>query len=229
MQILRRGGEHLEAREYWRWAALAALLLVVTLLVAAALSSSRRVGPPVLLVAIGLLAAVSPARKILGRIRAARKGQLGERLVTQLLERLPGDYFLVNDIVLSTGNIDHVLTGPCGVVVIETKRVAGRIHCDGDHWTVNGRRSKSYSKQAKAGAMAVKGLLAVRHPEFAREFVKAVVVFTEPRCELQISRPAVAVVRFSQLLAHVVELGQARRMDRALAHIAARSLMDGAR
>jgi hypothetical protein len=39
----------------------------------------------------------------------------------------------------------------------------------------------------------------------------------------------VAVVRFSQLLAHVVELGQARRMDRALAHIAARSLMDGAR
>jgi hypothetical protein len=70
---------------------------------------------------------------------------------------------------------------------------------------------------------------AARHPELAREFVQAVVVFTEPRCELQISRPAVAVVRFSQLLAHVVELGQARRMDRALAHIAARSLTDGAR
>jgi hypothetical protein len=227
MEILRRGGEHLEAREYWRWAALAALLLAVTVVVAAAVSPNRLVGLPVLFAVIGLLVAARPARKIAGRIRAARKGRLGERLVTQLLERLPDDYFLVNDVVLRAGNIDHVLTGPCGVVVIETKRVAGRIRCDGDLWTVNGRRIKSYSKQAKAGAIAVKTLLAARHPEFAREFVQAVVVVTEPRCELQIVRPEVAVVRFSQLLAYVVELGQVRRMDRARARIAARSLMGG--
>jgi hypothetical protein len=154
MEILRRGGEHLEAREYWRWAALAALLLPVTVVVAAAVSPNHLiVGPPVLLAVIGFFVVVRPARKILGRIRAARKGRLGERLVTQLLEHLPDDYLLVNDIVLGAGNIDHVLMGPCGVVVIETKRVAGHIRCDGDHWTVNGRRIKSYSKQAKAGAM----------------------------------------------------------------------------
>jgi hypothetical protein len=38
----------------------------------------------------------------------------------------------VNGVVLGAGNIDHVETGPCGIVVIETKRTVGNIGCEGD-------------------------------------------------------------------------------------------------
>ena len=232
MQVLRRGGEHLEAREYWWWTALAAVVLAAMAALGVVLQLGGDRGLPASVVALApilvvLLVARRPLRKIIGRIQAARKGRLGERLVTELLARLPDDYYLVNDIVVSAGNIDHIVTGPCGIVVIETKRVAGRIQCDGDRWSVNGRRRKSYSRQAKAGAIAVKTFLAARHPELRAVFVHAVVVFTHPLCVLQVNRAEVAVARFSELLPLVMELGRARPMDRRLAHAAARSLAGG--
>jgi len=63
-----------------------------------------------------------------GPLLRVRKGRLGERLITDLLKQLPDEYLLVNDIVLGPklGNVDHILVGPCGVLVIETKRLAGR-------------------------------------------------------------------------------------------------------
>ena len=72
--------------------------------------------------------------------------------------------------------------------------------------------------------MAVRQFLAARHPEFRREVVRTIVVFTDPRCELHVQQPEVAVVRGADLLARVVELGLTRKMDRGLAHIAAHGL-----
>jgi hypothetical protein len=135
MQVLRRGGEHLEAREYWRWVALAIVLVTVLVALAVAFRQLGVLRPsfpaaliPVLLV---LLVAGPAVRRITARIRAVRKGRLGEKLVTELLAGLPDEYYLVNDVGLGAGNIDHVVTGPCGIVVIETKRIAGHIGSEG--------------------------------------------------------------------------------------------------
>jgi hypothetical protein len=141
-----------------------------------------------------------------------------------LLERLPNDYYLINDVALRAGRVDHVLAGPCGIVVIATRRVSGHVQCDGDQWAVNGRPRKSYSRRAKASAIAVRKYLAARHPEFKREIVRTIVAFTEPRCELHVRQPEVAVVRGSELLARIVELGLTRQMDRGLAYAAAHRL-----
>lgn len=233
MQILRQGGEYLEAQEYWRWVALAVVAVAALVILAAALRDTAilRLPPslttlaPILVV---VLIASRAIRRIVPRIRAARKGRLGERLVTGLLARLPDDYYLVNDIVLRAGDIDHVLTGPCGVVVIETKRVAGQIHCVGDAWFVNGRRVKSYSRQAKAAAIAVRTLLASRHPKLRTGFERAVVVFTNPLCEVRVDRAEVAVARFSELIPLITELGRAGQMDQRLALASARALAGSA-
>ena len=72
--------------------------------------------------------------------------------------------------------------------------------------------------------MAVRKFLAARHPEFAREIVRSIIVFTNPRCELQLKEPTVAVVRADDVLARVVQLGLTRKMDRNLAYTAARRL-----
>lgn len=178
---------------------------------------------PLLLV---LVVACCATPRLALRLRPARKARPGERLDT-LLEQLPNDYYLINDLVLPTGRVDHVLAGPCGVVVIMIRRGAGRVQCEGDHWSLNGRARQSYSQRARSRAMAVRRFLASRHPEFKQEIVRSIVVFTNPRCELQLNHPTVAVVRGPELLARVVELGLHRRMDRNLAHAAAHHLAGG--
>jgi hypothetical protein len=96
--------------------------------------------------------------------------------------------------------------------VIETKRVAGTIACRGDGWTVNGRPVRSYSKQAKASAMAVKKFVTSRCPELGHEYVQAAVVLTDPLCRAVVQNSQVAVVRFSELLPLIATLASQRRM-----------------
>ena len=78
-------------------------------------------------------------------------GRKGESAVTKTLKSLPDDYVVLNDIVLPDrkGNVDHVLIGPNGVFVIETKNYSGFIKCEEDDWFVNGHRIRSLSRQAK--------------------------------------------------------------------------------
>lgn len=148
------------------------------------------------------------------RLHRVRQGRLGERLVTNLLGQLSDDYWLINDLVVAPrrGNVDHVVVGPCGVVVIETKRVAGHIRCYGDDWYVNGRLRRSMSRQANAGAVAVKDLLASRHPQFT-SFVTSIVVLTHPLCRVEVNRARATIVRYSELKQVILELADRRRMS----------------
>ncbi len=72
---------------------------------------------------VPLFIAASQARPIHRKVRRVQRGLEGEESITALLQHLPDDYLLVNDVVLprGRGNVDHVLLGPCGIVVIETK------------------------------------------------------------------------------------------------------------
>lgn len=154
---------------------------------------------------------------------------IGERLVTYRLHSLSDDYWLVNDVMLprGRGNVDHVLIGPCGVVVIETKRLAGRIRCDGDEWFVNGRRRGSISRQVNSGATAVRYYLAERHPDLvstALRWVESIIVFTHPTCRFEVNRAQTVVVRYSQLLEAVLELAQKHNLSPVVASRLAESL-----
>jgi hypothetical protein len=227
VQILRRRGKFRVTRKYRPRTALAVIIAAGALLLAAGFGST---GPltahdpaaAIVPVLLALLVALCASPRMVARLRAYRRDP-GQRL-DALLERLPNDYYLINKIALRAGRVDHVLAGPCGIVVIATRRATGHVQCDGDRWSVNGRPCKSYSRWPKASAMAVRRFLATRHPEFRREVVRTIVVFTDPRCELHVQQPEVAVVRGADLLARVVELGLTRKMDRGLVHIAAHGL-----
>ena len=60
---------------------------------------------------------------------AAPKENRGERFVRRKLKRRYGDWILLNDVMLPSGQgttqIDHILVSPGGVVVIETKNMNG--------------------------------------------------------------------------------------------------------
>jgi len=223
---MRVGGEYLAGRQTAHrrvllWAGAASIL---TGIVVGVLYDLRVSGLAVL--AGGLF--MQPVHK---KLRSVRRGIEGEATVTELLGRLPDDYFLINDVKLpgSRGNVDHVLIGPCGIVVIETKRYGGVIACRRDYWSVNGRPIGSITRQVTRGAMGVKAFLRRACPALLPTApVDTIVVFTDPLCRLEIDRATPTVIRLSELLGVVLEKGRRRRLGPTMAATLARLLAHGA-
>lgn len=63
----------------------------------------------------------------LGERKSWDKGIKGEATVYSYLRHLPDHYFTLNDVKLPNGrgNIDHIVLGPTGIFVIETKNING--------------------------------------------------------------------------------------------------------
>lgn len=58
------------------------------------------------------------------------KGADGEDRVGKALSLLPEEYNVINDLQTDSGNIDHVIIGPTGVYVLDTKNWRGIISAD---------------------------------------------------------------------------------------------------
>src|ERR1700677_3526682 len=80
---------------------------------------------PWLYLSVGIVAAgVSflKYRRILAELRSAKLGRDGERIVAEFLDPLRKcGYEILHDVVGGNFNVDHVVIGPTGVFVIETK------------------------------------------------------------------------------------------------------------
>lgn len=94
------------------------------------------------------------------------KGIKGEYIVADYLNQLPEDYFVFNDVKFpgSYGNLDHVVVGPTGVYVIETKNYEGFFLVKGNEWFYkNGSRVKKAKgqpgKQVMANSISLKKFL----------------------------------------------------------------------
>ncbi|CAN5553260.1 hypothetical protein BH18VER1_BH18VER1_16580 [soil metagenome] len=59
---------------------------------------------------------------------AWRKGALGEVIVEQTLAELPDNLAVVNDVSHRFGNIDHVVIGPTGIFVLDSKNWKGSLN-----------------------------------------------------------------------------------------------------
>ena len=227
MKVLRTGGGYLaEQAERYGTRHLRILVIggVVAIIVALALHPALGVIP--------VLIAANLARPVSRKLRRIQHGAQGEEEVTQLLSRLPDDYILVNDVALPRGfgNVDHVVLGPCGIVVIETKRYKGHISCHSGRWLHNGLWIPSVGRQANRGALAIKRFLREEHPELtgtALRWVHSLVVFTHPLCSLELNRRDATTVRYSELLDVIRATGKsdpvAPAVARTLAHTLART------
>lgn len=118
--------------------------------------------------------------------RAYQKGIEGEKQVTQVLSStLSDDYFLINDVQLvagKRGNIDHIVLGPTGIFVLETKNHRGKIICYEDSWTGIGQNPFTQARWNASTVYKVikaSGILASKPP-----WIKAVAVFANKKVEL---------------------------------------------
>jgi len=99
--------------------------------------------PPGGRAAVALLTAVGVGWRLRFRAsaeaRAWRRGAVGERRTARLLRRLERDgYTSLHDLAVpgSNANVDHLVIGPTGVFVVDSKQYTGHVHqsLDGLAW-----------------------------------------------------------------------------------------------
>ena len=159
-----------------------------------------------------------PERPRVGtRERAAQVmlGFSGERHVGRVLaDELPKEYVLFNGLKLprGAGDIDHLVVGPSGLFLLETKTMAGRIVCQPDGtWrrTRIGRGGTAYSAyigdpaaQVQRNIFAVRQALRHRVPAFVARaplWVEGLVVFAHPDTQLETASSRVPAVLLDQV------------------------------
>jgi hypothetical protein len=179
---------------------------------------------PALCVAAGLCLVLWLAERTDGgrRLRAAaRRAQLqqgldGERQVSAVLAReLPDDYVLINGLALpyGAGDVDHVVLGPTGVFVLETKTMAGRIVCNPDgtwHRTKFGRGGTAYDgyignpgQQVQRNILTTRNALRRRLPALfgtSPLWIEGLVVFPHPETQLEADQSRVPALRLEQVV-----------------------------
>jgi len=129
---------------------------------------------------------------LLLQYRNYRAGMIGEQKVTRTLSAaLSDEYSIFIDVKLESmvsGNIDHIVVGPTGIFVIETKNYKGKISYYGDNWEGVGRRSPS--RQARINAMRIKKVLASSSCLKSKPFwIQGIVVLADNRSEITEKRP----------------------------------------
>jgi hypothetical protein len=141
-------------------------------------------------------------------------GKHGEIAIADALKSLPNEYVLLNDLMFPDGggNVDHVIIGPNGLFVIETKNYSSYVKCFGDDWFVNGKKVHSLSKQAKRNAIALrKNLAGVFKDEGVRlRYIVPLLVFVGRTCRLCLKNPTIHVLRSSELARFVARHNSAK-------------------
>jgi hypothetical protein len=143
-------------RQRMREIALTALLLIVEGGLLALVGTSW--WAPILLVSVVPLYVLSTTTLLGGLLDpvALRRGIDGEERVAEILAELePNGYRAIHDLDIGRGNADHVLVGPAGVFVIETKDWGGRFYPVRGRLMFNKRAANEVVGQVRAAAVAV--------------------------------------------------------------------------
>lgn len=166
-----------------------------------------RYAPP----SLGMVAAVAAAGSglvVWRRVREAWpmwRGHRGEVLVVRLLSQLDERHVCLTNYSppgAKQGDIDVVVAGPFGVLVLEVKSHSQPVRCIGEKWSAlkadgSWRAIKSASEQAQRNAKRVAKL--IKAPVFP-------LVVIGNWVPLQATDPAVPIVRRSELLEYIARL-----------------------
>ena len=143
-----------------------------------------------------------------------RKGAVGEAIVATTLRELPHDFIVVNDVSKRFGNIDHVVIGPTGIYVVDTKNWKGSVKADGSgELLLNGQPLPKPAIKTLLGAVMdfqakLKALTETDH------FVRGLMVFPNAYVEANFgSTRQVHCLRNERLLGYLNDQTFARKLS----------------
>lgn len=135
--------------------------------------------------------------------------------MARTLGKLPDEFRVVNDVATPTGNLDHVVIGPTGVFVIETKSWRGIVGADGKgELTLNGKPLQTaYVKKFVGRVTETKKRVQVLAPGVDL-FFKAVIVFTSAWVDAKFRTTGLAdCITDNQLVKHIVDSKSGKRLS----------------
>ncbi|USG65111.1 NERD domain-containing protein [Brevibacillus ruminantium] len=144
------------------------------------------------------------------KIKIIYAGLQGEKNTNRLLGSLPESYAVLSDITIEVegkrSQIDHIVVGPTGVYVIETKNLNGSIvGSESDHQLVQhkiGRRGGEYSKSFYNPVKQV-GTHVYRLATYLKKYsldtwVQGIVYFSNPDAEVNVNSEKIPVFCFEE-------------------------------
>lgn len=134
------------------------------------------------------------------------KGAAGEVAVGLRLREFPDEFRVIHDLATPSGNLDHIVVGPTGVFIIDTKNWRGVVASDGNgELTLNGQAlDKPYVRRFVARVLNVKEKVQVLAAGLDPYF-QTVFVFTAARVEANFGTTgAVHCVREERLFDYIV-------------------------
>ena len=154
----------------------------------------------------------------LKQINIWRAGLTGQESVENVLSLLSDEWNLINNFKMphKKCDIDHLLIGPKGIFLLETKNYHGKIECDGDYWnyTKTGRNGGIYkghinnpSKQLKRNVWELrkyleKKMIDVEKGKFPY-WIQGILVFTNIHNELNLQGETVVILKTRQLISYL--------------------------
>jgi hypothetical protein len=143
---------------------------------------------------------------------AMRRGAAGEWQVGDALSNLPDEFFVVNDVSTSSGNLDHIVIGPTGVFVLDAKNWRGVVAADGSgELLLNGKATEKPVVRQLVGRMMGIREKVVRLAPGLDPYFQAVLVFTAARVDASWGATHNAhCVRGEQLHNYIVEKNNGR-------------------
>lgn len=89
------------------------------------------------------------------------KGLRGENIVLNQLNTLPQNFFVFHDVKLpkGQGNIDHIVIGPTGLFVIETKNYSGNYQINGNQWYYYKNGKYNLIKNKNPGIQLIRNIM----------------------------------------------------------------------
>ena len=144
-----------------------------------------------------------------------RRGAAGEIHVGNILADLPDDFCVINDLTTTFGNLDHVVVGPTGVFVLDSKNWRGAVSADGKgELLLDGQPTdKPLIRQFVSRMLGIKDRVRALAPGLD-PYYQALFVFTAGRVEAKWgSTGKVHCVRDHQLHEYIVEQDFGKRLS----------------
>lgn len=138
------------------------------------------------------------------KIKNAFSGAKGEQEIAELLETLPDEYVVFNNIFYDNKKIDHIVIGPTGTYLIETTSSRGKVEIKNDNVLINGYQYKSLNKMF-SNVFWLKDFLGV-------DFVKGIVVFTNAFVPLDSEIKNITIINKKYLISKIIN--EKQYMDR---------------
>ena len=212
-----RNAREMAQQRYKKVAIYAALLFLIPIVIFPNLNNIAKLGLPASIILAVVIKMVTDGIEKKGlyekkRAKDADRGAHAEEVVAERLMNLPDGYHAFHDIAFDGFNIDHVVVGPGGIFLVETKSHSGNVDAKGDTLLLNGAQPpKNFLNQTWSQTYQLKDFF---KKKTSKEWtVKPILCFTRAFVKVRQPVKGIAVVNKKYLTTYLSKQQQSLNPD----------------